>query len=105
MREAYSRHSFIHSFIHPSIHPSIHAFIDLLTPIYFSYLPSNTFIRTHTHIQVYQNISRECPHRSERTEPFTMLTAEVKNKSSLEDSLELYVTGELLAGDNKYACR
>jgi uncharacterized UBP type Zn finger protein len=53
---------------------------------------------------VYQIISRECAHRSERTEPFTMLTAEVKNKSTLEDSLELYVAGETLSGDNKYQC-
>lgn len=75
-----------------------------------TYLPTNpTVIQSltylPTYLQVYQNISRECAHRSERTEPFTMLTAEVKNKSSLEDSLELYVAGELLAGDNKYACR
>jgi len=53
---------------------------------------------------VYQIISRECSHRSERSEPFTMLTAEVKNKSTLEDSLELYVAGEVLGGDNKYMC-
>ena len=31
-----------------------------------------------------------------------MLTAEVKNKSCLEDSLDLYVAGESLSGDNKY---
>jgi len=54
---------------------------------------------------VNQVISHECPHRSEREEPFPMLKVDVKNKSSLEDSLELYVAGELLAGDNKYACR
>lgn len=52
-----------------------------------------------------QIISRECPHRSERSEPFTMLTADIKNKHSLEQSLELYVTGEVLGGDNKYHCR
>ena len=50
-------------------------------------------------------ISHECPHRSERTEPFPMLKVDIKNKNTLEDSLELYVSGELLAGDNKYACR
>jgi ubiquitin C-terminal hydrolase len=54
---------------------------------------------------VNQVISHECPHRSEREEPFPMLKVDIKNKSSLEDSLELYVAGELLAGDNKYACR
>ena len=49
---------------------------------------------------VNQVISHERPHRSEREEPFPMLKVDVKNKSSLEDSLELYVAGELLAGDN-----
>lgn len=52
-----------------------------------------------------QIISRECPHRSERSEPFTMLTADMKNKHSLEEALQLYVSGEVLAGDNKYHCR
>jgi ubiquitin C-terminal hydrolase len=50
---------------------------------------------------VWQIISTESTYRSEREEPFFMLTAEVKDKSSLEDSLELYVTGEMLSGDNK----
>ena len=54
---------------------------------------------------VNQIISHECPHRSEREEPFLMLKVDVKNMGSLEDSLELYVAGELLSGDNKYACR
>lgn len=54
---------------------------------------------------VNQVLSYECPHRSEREEPFPMLKVDIKNKSSLEDSLELYVAGELLTGDNKYACR
>ena len=34
--------------------------------------------------------------------PYLMLTAEVKNKSSLQDSMELYVAGEPLSGDNRY---
>ena len=50
---------------------------------------------------VWQTISTESTYRSEREEPFYMLTAEVKDKASLEDSLELYVTGEMLTGDNK----
>jgi ubiquitin C-terminal hydrolase len=50
---------------------------------------------------VWQIISTESAYRSEREEPFFMLTAEVKDKTSLEDSLELYVTGEMLSGDNK----
>jgi ubiquitin C-terminal hydrolase len=50
---------------------------------------------------VWQTISTESSYRSEREEPYYMLTAEVKDKASLEDSLELYVAGELLTGDNK----
>ncbi|CAM9942345.1 unnamed protein product, partial [Choristocarpus tenellus] len=46
---------------------------------------------------VYQIISsRDCEHTSERTEPFLVLTAEVQNKESLEESLQLYVAGEML---------
>ena len=55
---------------------------------------------------VYQVISQESEtfgeQLSELTEPFFMLTAEVKNKNSLQDSMELYVAGEPLSGDNKY---
>lgn len=40
-------------------------------------------------------------YRSEREEPFYMVTAEVKNKQSLTESLELFIEPELLAGDNK----
>ena len=29
---------------------------------------------------------------------------DIKNKETLEGSLDLYVSGELLAGDNKYHC-
>lgn len=50
---------------------------------------------------VWQILSTESTYRSEREEPFFMLTAEVKDKTSLEDSLELYVAGEMLSGDNK----
>jgi ubiquitin C-terminal hydrolase len=50
---------------------------------------------------VWQIISTESSYRSEREEPFFILTAEVKDKESLEDSLELYVAGEMLTGDNK----
>ena len=50
---------------------------------------------------VWQIISTENEYRSEREEPFYMITAEVKDKASLEDSLDLYVTGEMLTGDNR----
>jgi ubiquitin C-terminal hydrolase len=52
---------------------------------------------------VWQVIStdEDCAYKSEREEPYFMLTAEVGGKNNLEDSLELYVAGEMLSGDNK----
>jgi hypothetical protein len=50
---------------------------------------------------VFKTRSTETPYQSEREEPFYMITAEVKDKATLEDSLELYVANELFNGDNK----
>jgi len=51
-----------------------------------------------------QIASLECGHTSERDEDFFTLSLDVKNKKRLEDSLELYVQGDLLEGQNKYSC-
>jgi len=51
---------------------------------------------------VYLISSLECPFKSEREEPFFLITAEIKNKTTLEDSFQLFVEPELLSGDNKY---
>jgi ubiquitin C-terminal hydrolase len=53
---------------------------------------------------VNQIISRECEHTSEREESFFTFSVEVKNKRSLLESLELFVQGDMLEGDNKYHC-
>jgi len=53
---------------------------------------------------VNQIISKECSHRSEREENFMNLQLEVKNKHKLSESLELFVQGDMLDGDNKYFC-
>merc|ERR1712048_1302968 len=45
-----------------------------------------------------------CPHRSEREEAFHTVSLTVKNKSSLKESLALYVKGDILDGDNKWLC-
>ena len=50
---------------------------------------------------VWKTTSIENDYRSEREEQFYMLTAEVKDKACLEDSLELYTAAELFSGDNK----
>eukprot|EP01087_Luapelamoeba_hula_P004813 TRINITY_DN1477_c2_g1_i2.p1 TRINITY_DN1477_c2_g1~~TRINITY_DN1477_c2_g1_i2.p1 ORF type:complete len:2138 (-),score=282.67 TRINITY_DN1477_c2_g1_i2:109-6522(-) len=51
-----------------------------------------------------QFISRDCPHVSEREESFFALSLDIKNKKNITESLELYVQGDVLEGENKYAC-
>lgn len=50
-----------------------------------------------------QKICKECNHRYEREEAFHSLQVTVKN-CKLEDSLEQFVNGEILEGDNAYFC-
>ncbi|EGC41797.1 ubiquitin carboxyl-terminal hydrolase [Histoplasma capsulatum var. duboisii H88] len=55
--------------------------------------------------QLVQQIkSKECPHISERLEPFSAIQCDIKGKAGLEDSLRAYVEGEVMQGDNKYSC-
>ncbi|RHZ67719.1 putative ubiquitin C-terminal hydrolase [Aspergillus thermomutatus] len=55
--------------------------------------------------QLVQQIkSKECPHISERLEPFSAIQCDIKGKVSLEESLQAYVEGEIMQGDNKYSC-
>lgn len=51
-----------------------------------------------------QKICKGCPHRYSREESFTTLNVDVRNHNSLTDSLEQYVKGDLLEGDNAYHC-
>ncbi|KAF9930001.1 hypothetical protein FBU30_001020 [Linnemannia zychae] len=53
---------------------------------------------------VQQIRSMNCEHISEREDSSFSIQCEVKNKKSLEESLQLYVQGEILDGDNKYKC-
>ncbi|KAI0434002.1 hypothetical protein F5Y09DRAFT_350094 [Xylaria sp. FL1042] len=53
---------------------------------------------------VQQVKSKECEHISERIEPFSAIQCDIKGKSSLEESLQAYVDGEIMEGDNKYNC-
>ncbi|KAJ5605623.1 hypothetical protein N7510_008404 [Penicillium lagena] len=55
--------------------------------------------------QLVQQIkSKECEHISERLEPFSAIQCDIKGKTSLEESLQAYVEGEVMQGDNKYSC-
>ncbi|KAJ3461759.1 hypothetical protein MRS44_010312 [Fusarium solani] len=53
---------------------------------------------------VQQVKSKECEHISERLEPFSAIQCDIKGKNTLEDSLQAYVDGEIMEGDNKYKC-
>ncbi|KAJ8116571.1 hypothetical protein ONZ43_g4413 [Nemania bipapillata] len=53
---------------------------------------------------VQQVKSKECEHISERIEPFSAIQCDIKGKLSLEESLQAYVDGEIMEGDNKYKC-
>ncbi|XP_071800380.1 ubiquitin carboxyl-terminal hydrolase 24-like isoform X2 [Asterias amurensis] len=50
-----------------------------------------------------QKICEDCPHRYEREEEFFALNLTVKSHS-LESSLDQFVRGEMLDGDNAYFC-
>lgn len=49
-------------------------------------------------------ICKDCPHYSEREEPFRAISLQVKNKHTVLESLKYYVKGEMLEGDNAYYC-
>ncbi|KAL8800419.1 MAG: hypothetical protein Q9182_005195 [Xanthomendoza sp. 2 TL-2023] len=72
--------------------------------------------------QLVQQIkSKECPHISEREEPFSAIQCDIQGKTNLAESLSAYVGGEIMEGgsyfqsdldlylhlllqDNKYSC-
>lgn len=56
-------------------------------------------------VQVTEMISKECNHMYKNSEYFRSLSLDVKNKNSLEKSLESLVSGELLKGENAYFCQ
>lgn len=53
---------------------------------------------------IHQIISRDCPHRSEREEPYLAISVKVQNKRNLKESLENFVEGTSLDGNSKYKC-
>ncbi|USP77841.1 uncharacterized protein yc1106_05115 [Curvularia clavata] len=48
--------------------------------------------------------SKECEHVSERSEPFFAIQCDVVGKSTLQESLQAFVSGDVMEGDNKYKC-
>ncbi|KAK3357400.1 hypothetical protein B0T25DRAFT_452553 [Lasiosphaeria hispida] len=53
---------------------------------------------------VQQVASKECDHISEILEPFSAIQCDIKGKNSLQESLQAYVDGEAMDGENKYKC-
>jgi len=51
-----------------------------------------------------QLVCQECGYVKARREPFFVLQLEVKGKASVEDSLRLFIEGEVLDGDNAVYC-
>ncbi|OON21278.1 ubiquitinyl hydrolase 1 [Opisthorchis viverrini] len=51
-----------------------------------------------------QKICIDCPHRYSRNESFTTLNVDIRNHQNLLQSLEQYVKGDRLEGDNAYWC-
>jgi ubiquitin carboxyl-terminal hydrolase 34 len=52
----------------------------------------------------HQLLCQDCPHTSYRTEPFSALPLSVANKATVQVSLDQFITGEMLEGDNSYMC-
>lgn len=53
---------------------------------------------------VNQIKSKECEHVSERSEPFFVVQCDVQGKANLQESLQAFVEGDVMEGDNKYKC-
>ncbi|KAI0200761.1 hypothetical protein F4808DRAFT_151120 [Astrocystis sublimbata] len=71
----------------------------------FSFSSDKRALRSIYGGQLVQQVkSKECEHISERIEPFSAIQCDIKGKSSLEKSLQAYVDGEIMEGDNKYKC-
>ena len=55
--------------------------------------------------QIVQQIkSKECPHISERLEPFSAIQCDIQGKSGLTESLSAYVGGEVMEGGSYTIC-
>lgn len=53
---------------------------------------------------VNQIKSKECEHVSERVEGFFVIQCDVQGKATLQESLQSFVEGDVMEGDNKYKC-
>ncbi|XP_057829363.2 uncharacterized protein LOC131040449 isoform X2 [Cryptomeria japonica] len=69
-----------------------------------TYHPEATLAKIFGGIFAQQIICRGCPHKSEKEEAFAAISVDVKNKKNLLESLESFVQGDLLEGEDAYLC-
>jgi ubiquitin carboxyl-terminal hydrolase 34 len=88
--------------IDPHVQMDVDEFFNLLFDRLESEMPSaelkSTFRSYYGGHLVQQVKSNECPHISERTEPFSAIQCDIKGKHTLEESLKAYVEGEIMEG-------
>jgi len=53
---------------------------------------------------LHEFLSKSCGHKKGREENFYMISLDIKNKKTLEESLETFVQGEVFDGDNQMPC-
>lgn len=85
-----------------SVQMDVEEFFNLLFDRWESQILSNkdkTSFRKIYGGQIVQQIkSKECPHISERLEPFSAIQCDIQGKATLKDSLDAYVSGEVMEG-------
>lgn len=88
--------------IDPHIQMDVDEFFNLLFDRLESEMPSaqlkSSFRSYYGGHLVQQVKSKECPHISERTEPFSAIQCDIKGKYTLQESLKAYVEGEIMDG-------
>lgn len=109
MRRSYNAHSFCYAYKDWDGNPmnvAVQMDVDEFFNILFDRLESSVksspqeelFKKQYGGKLVQQIKSKDCEHISEREDSFFSIQCEVKNKKSLEESLQLYVQGEILDG-------
>ena len=85
-----------------AIQMDVDEFYNLLFDRWESQIPSAADKKTFRQFyggQIVQQIkSKECPHISERLEPFSAIQCEISGKGTLAESLNAYVEGEVMEG-------
>ena len=85
-----------------SVQMDVEEFFNLLFDRWESQILSNrdkTSFRKIYGGQIVQQIkSKECSHISERLEPFSAIQCDIQGKTTLKESLDAYVSGEVMEG-------